>query len=266
MRKTNQKASQVNFDCLNILQLSMLTICTLLSLNLSAGEARRTPAAIEEEVLTLPFEKEVPTMEVLFAEDDAGIMKDMKATVNRWEQTEEFARVWKLESTNLYNTPDSSEKSKYLSKQMFRFADKRLSGEVKNAEEGSTMHKIGKVEKSMKPNASVGVNKYISLKFKARVLQGKAIVEVRNPWIETNATVSASGNTRLQAKKDFKELGLSSGAEYSMSNSEWVAFVDQAITENVKARLSSTQESKEKIFSNDADAKAEITASFPFNL
>lgn len=267
MGMTNQKALKINFDCLKFKQVSMLTICTLvLSFSVCADEARRSPAAIEEEVLTLPFEKEAPILETLFAEDDAGIMKEMKATVDSWEKTEEFARVWSLESTHLYDTPETGHKTKYLSKRMFRYADKRLSGEMKNAEAGSTMHKVSRVEKNLRPNASVPVNKYIALKFKARVLQGKATVEVRNPWIETNATVAANGSTRLVAKKDFKDIGFSSGAEYSFKDSEWIAFMDQAITENVKARLSSTQESNEKIFSNDADAKAEITASFPFNL
>lgn len=270
MGKTNQMALKINFDCLNFKQLSMLTFCTLLSLSVSAKEgakdASRSPAAIEEEVLTLPFEKEPPVLDSLFADDDAGIMKEMKATVNNWEKTEEFARVWNLESTHLYDTPETSDKTKYLSKKMFRYADKRLSGEMKNAESGSTMHKVSKVEKNLRPNASVGLNKYVALKFKARVLQGKATVEVRNPWVETNATVGANGSTRLMAKKDFKEIGFSSGAEYSVKDSEWVAFMDQAISENIKARVSSTQESHENIFSSDADARAEITASFPFNL
>jgi hypothetical protein len=279
MGKTNKKALEFNFDCRKFKHLSMLTLCTLvLSFSVSAKdnkndnkndineELRRSPAAIEEEVLTLPFEKEAPTMDVLFSDDDAGIMKEMKATVDSWEKTEEFASVWSLESTHLYDAPDTHDKTKYLTKKMFRYADKRLSGEMKNAEAGSTMYKVGKAEKSLRPNASVPVNKYIALKFKARVLQGKATVEVRNPWLETNATVSANGSTRLVAKKDFKDIGFSSGAEFSIKESEWIAFMDQAITENIKARISSTQESHEAIFSNGADARAEITASFPFNL
>lgn len=267
MKTTGRHFMNKSRKCLNFRQLYMFIFLTISApMMLQAQELNRAPAAIEEEVLTVPFEKDVPTMEFLFAEDDAGIMKEMKSTLKSWEQTEEFARVWDLESTNLYKTPDNSDKAKYLSKKMFRYADKRLSGEMKNAESGSTLHKMSKVEKNLRPNASVPVNKYIALKFKARVLQGKAIVEVRNPWIETNATVSANGKARLSAKKDFKEIGFTSGAEYSLTDSEFMAYVDQAISSNIKARVSSTAKDNETIFSDDADARAEITASFPFNL
>lgn len=269
MKMTNCKASGINEKCRKFRQLSMFTFFTILSLNVGAEPVQnvsRHPAAVEEEVLTVPFEKEVPTVEFLFAEDDAGIMKEMKATVAQWERTEEFASIWDLESTNLYNTPDSSDKARYLTKRLFRYADKRFSGEMKKAESGSTLHKMSKVERNLRPNASVPVNKYIAIKFKARVLQGKAIVEVRNPWVDTNATIAANGQAKVSAKKDFKEIGLTSGAEFNISDSEWIAYVDQAISENIKARVSSTQESSEGIFSNDADARAEINASFPFNL
>ncbi len=267
MKKTITNSSKIDSHCSTFRQLSMFTVLTLVSLNLSAFDGvSRGPAAIEEEVLTVPFEREVPTVEFLFAEDDAGIMKEMKSTVDGWEKTEEFARVWDLESTHLYNTPETKDKQKYLSKRMMRYADKRFSGELKKAETGSTLHKVSKVEKQLRPSASVPVNKYISLKFKARVLQGKAIIEIRNPWVEANATVSLNGKTRILTKKDFKELGLSSGAEYSITESEWVAFIDQAISSNIKARVSSTQKDDKMMFSDDADARAEIMASFPFNL
>lgn len=267
MKKTNATASKIDVNCSNFRHLSMFMFFTLLSFNLAAKEnIDRRPAAVDEEVLTVPFEKEVPTSEFLFAEDDAGVMKEMKATIKDWEKTEEFAQVWDLESTGLYNTPNEQDKQKYVLKRMMRYADKRFSGEMKKAEIGTTMHKMSKVEKNLRPNASVPVNKYIAFKFKARVLQGKAIVEVRNPWVEANATVSLSGKAKLSTKKDFKELGLTSGAEYSISDSEFMAYVDQAISSNIKARVSSTAKDNQDIFSDDADARAEIMASFPFNL
>lgn len=267
MNKINSKIFKCDRDCSFFRQLSMLSIFTVLSFSVSvASEQRREPAAVEEEVLTIPFEKEQPVMEYIFAEDDAGILKEMRGNVDAWEKTEEYAKVWNLESTGLYNTPETSDKGKYLAKRVMRYADKRFSGEMKKAEAGSTFYKVSKVEKQLRPNASVPVNKYIAIKFKARVLQGKAIVEVRNPWIDANATVSANGKAKILTKKDFKELGLSSGAEYSINDSEWVAYVDQAISANIKARVSSTQKNNDMMFSDDADARAEINASFPFNL
>jgi hypothetical protein len=221
----------------------------------------RKPAAIEEEVLTVPLSNNDSffTNENIFAEDDAGVMKDMKASFHGWEATEEYSKTWGLESTGLYKTPTTSQKSKYLSKKMLRYVDKRLSGEMKKADEGSTLHKVGKVEKNLRPNASVNVSKNFGFKFKARVLQGKAIVEVKNPWIECNATVSANGKARLITRKDFKELGMATGAEYSVNDAQILTYIDQQVTNNIKARVSNTS-------GNDADSRVEMWASFPFNL
>ncbi len=220
----------------------------------------RKPAAVEEEVLTVPLnEDSIFTNAHIFAEDDAGVMKDMKDSLHSWEKTEEYARLWDIKSTGLYNTPTSSEKGKYISKKMLRYADKRLSGEMKNASEGTTLHKMKTVEKNLRPNAAVNVTKNFGFKFKARVLQGKAIVEVKNPWVECNATISANGKARVITRKEFKELGLASGAEYSVNDSEFLTYVDQQLTDNIKARVSNTNGATD-------ESRAELTASFPFNL
>lgn len=256
--------------CPDFRHLSLFTILTLVSVTAFGFEVNknrlvspnRAPAsAFEEEVLTVPLEQKT-TVKSVFAEDDAGVMKGMRDTLSAWDDTEEFGKKWHLESTFLYKTPTTSEKSKYLSKNLLRYTDKRLAGEMKNAEEGSTLQKVANAEKSLRPNASVPVTKYISLKFKARVLQGKAIMEVRNPWLECSATVKANGKAKVLTKKDFNQLGTSTGVEYDVNESQWVAFVDQEITKNIKARVSSTTQPN----GNDADKRVEMNASFPFNL
>lgn len=221
----------------------------------------RKPAAVDEEVLTVPLTDDDSffTNDNMFAEDDAGVMKDMKATMSGWEATEEYARLWHLQDTGLYNTPTTSQKSKYLSKKILRYADKRFSGEMKKAGEGSTLHSMSKVEKNLRPNAAVNVSKNFGFKFKARVLQGKAIVDVKNPWIECNATVAANGKAKLITRKEFKEVGLASGAEYSLNDSQFLTYIDQQVTDNVKARVSNTS-------GVNADSRLEMMASFPFNL
>ena len=254
--------------CLNFRQMSMLVFCTVFTFSTYALEINhriatsRTPAsAFEEEVLTVPLSKK-EFVQSLFVEDDAGVMKEMHDSLESWGKREEYAKNWNLTSTNLYNTPSTKQKGQFISKNLLRYADKRLAGEMKNAEEGSTLHSVGKVEKSLRPNASVPVSKYISLKFRARVLQGKGIVEVKNPWVDCSATVGANGKTRVLTKKDFAELGMSTGFEYKVNESQFVTYLDQQITDNIKARVSSTSRGP----ANDADNRVEMTASFPFNL
>lgn len=247
--------------CLKLRQ-SVCVLLAIVAFEVKAADLKkmsRKPAAVEEEVLTVPLnEDSFFTNNNMFAEDDAGIMKDMKTSLSGWEKTEEYARLWDLESTGVYTTPTTSQKTKYISKKMLRYADKRLSGEMKKADEGSTLHKMSTVEKKLRPNASVSVSKNFAFKFKARVLQGKAIMEVKNPWVECATQLSANGKAKVITRKEFKSLGLASGAEYSLNDSQLLTYIDQQITENVKARLSNTS-------GNDADSKLEMTASFPFN-
>jgi len=255
-------------NCLNFRQVSVLVFYTLFSLSSNAFEishrviTSRAPAsAFEEEVLTIPLAKK-EFVQSLFTEDDAGVMKEMHDSLEGWSTKEDYAKNWNLTSTRLYGTPSTKQKAQFISKNLLRYADKRLAGEMKNAEEGSTLHSMGQVEKSLRPNASVPVSKYVSIKFKARVLQGKAIMEVKNPWVECSATVGANGKTRVLTKKDFAELGLSTGFEYKVNESQTVAYLDQQITDNIKARVSTTSRGP----ANDADNRVEMTASFPFNL
>lgn len=266
MKTLNLKMKLGTFKCLQFRHLSILMILSLLSGSAFSLEYKvatsRTPAsAFDEEVLTVPLEQKI-MIQSLLAEDDAGVMRGMRDTLSSWQDTEDYSRKWDLGSTHLYGTPTIKEKRIFITKNLMRYADKRFAGEMKNAEEGSTLYSVGTVEKSLRVNASVPVTKYISFKFKARVLQGKIVVDVRNPWIECSATLKVNGKAKILTKKEFNQMGTSSGLEYSLNESQWVAFVDQEISKNIKARLSSTSTSP----GLDADKKVELNASFPFNL
>jgi hypothetical protein len=267
MKTMIMKSKKNLHNCLTFRQ-SLCALFACISFSLSATEIKkesntlsRKPAAVEEEVLTVPLsmDKGFFTNDNIFAEDDAGVMKDMKASLGAWEAAEEYARVWDLEDTGMYETPTTTQKGQYIAKKMLRYADKRFAGEMKKANEGSALYSMSRVEKNLRPNASVNVSKNFGLKFKARVLQGKVVVDVKNPWIECNATVAANGKAKLITRKEFKDAGLASGAEYSVNDSSLLTYIDQQVTDNVKARISNTN-------GVDADSRLEMMASFPFNL
>lgn len=265
--KTSQSNVKANNNCQFFKQLMVVSFLTMtFSISAQAQSlVSRKIANFEEEVITVPLSRETFSNEVLFADDDAGILREMRDNISSWEKTDEYAKTWDLKSTGLHNTPTTEAKRAYISKRLLRYADKRLSGEMKNADEGSTLHKMKKVEKQLRPNATINVSKNFGLKFKARVLQGKAMVEVKNPWVDCDATVTASGKAKVITKKNFKDLGMTSGAEYSVNDSTFVAYVDQELTKNIRARVSSTQTGNTNVFADDADARIEMTASFPFN-
>lgn len=225
----------------------------------------RMPATFVEEVMIVPLVDYTFSNENLFPEDDAGILKNVREKISSWEESEEFAQRWNLESTGIYKTPPRHDKQKFVTSKFLRYADKRLSGEMKKAEEGSTLYRVGKIEKNLRPNTQVPINKYVSLKFKARVLQGKAIVEVKNPWVEFYATAAVNRRARIVGRKEVKNTGISTGVEYGIDDEQTLAYVDQQITKEIKARISSSRYGNTNIFGNDADRKVEVVASFPFN-
>lgn len=222
----------------------------------------RSPAsAFDEDVLVVPLVEQRISIQTIFAEDDAGVMKGMKDQLNSWDAIESYSQKWNLGSTNLYKTPSTKEKTHYITGNLLKYTDKRLAGEIKNSEEGSALHSVAKIEKTLRPNATVGVSKLITIKFNARVLEGKATMEIRNPWIECNTIVNINGKVKVLTKKDYAQLGTSAGLEYAVNESQLVAFVNQEITQNIKAKLSSTSRTND-----DADKRLEMMATFPFNL
>jgi hypothetical protein len=255
-------------DCKKFLHVSMFSLLTLLlCTNLYAKTTHRKPASAvpDEEVLTAPYEQKV-LMQQIFAEDDAGVMRGIRNSLESYQQTEDYAKLWNLQSTGLYNTPSLEQKKYMITSNVLTYADKRLAGEIRNAEEGSGLQSIGKAEKALRPNAEVGISKSVSVKFKARVLQGKILMEVKNPVVEFESSVNARGKLHVISKKEFRSIGFTAGAEFRVSEGESVIFADQALTQNIKARVSSNQVNHQKAFSNDADKRLEMMAYFPFNL
>lgn len=246
--------------------LSFTSFCFSSSAHELMSKQSRKIASVEEEVLTVPVTKSTFSKEVIFQEDDSGVMKGMKEDLYEWEKRREFAELWDLEGIQFYEAPTANDQKKYLGKKVLRYLDRRLNGEMKKAQEGSTLHSIRTVEKSLRPDATVAMTKNFSVKFKFRALQGKLITDFRNPWVESNLTLGANGKVKFITKKHFKELGLTGGTELSVTESTLLAYIDQEFTQNIKGRVSTYQENGMNIFGNDADTRVEIVASFPFNM
>jgi hypothetical protein len=91
-------------------------------------------------------------------------------------------------------------------------------------------------------------------------------MEVKNPIIDFSTNLSANGKVRVITAKEFKELGFKTGAEFKINEGDSIIYAYQELTKNIKARISSNQTNRQKLFANDADKKLEMIASFPFNL
>lgn len=237
----------------------------------------------DDEIQPLPLESKSWTQQIL-VEDDAGVLKGVQKDISAWQEKQDYARAWNLESTGVYDVDSVDEKKAYLQKMILKYADKRLSGEVKKAEEGSALHTVGQAQKALKPNAEAALTENFKLKFKARVLQGKAIMEVKNPYVDYSTTTNLKGDVDMNAAKEFKEVGVKTAAhykatednlkvnmiksfedlnlqasiDYEVSDENWTASLQRPIYKQLIGRVSSTQSEKEMILGDESEQRMEV--------
>jgi hypothetical protein len=229
------------------------------------AEITRAPANFipDDEIAPAPLKQKIWLQTLLIA-DDAGVLDGMKNEIAAWEELREWRDLWDLESTGLYHVPSAQEKKSWFERMLLKYADKRLAGEVRNAEEGSTLHQVGQVQKALKPKAEVAISENIKVKIRGKVLQGLVVFNVQNPWVDSYANVSIEGNVDVHINKKLNDLGLDTGIDYNVNARTWSARVDRRISSEVTARVSSHQRDDKMVFTESADNRVEFYYRLPF--
>jgi hypothetical protein len=246
-------------------QTALFLILLIPTLALAQGN-KRAPAHFvpNDDVDPQPIVENRLWLQDIFTKDDEGHLDATRNQISEWKNTEEYAQNWNVKSTGLYNTPDEKEKKSYFNRQILKYADKRLAGEVKNSEEGSVLQTVGQAQKALAPSTQVGVSQNVKIKFRARVLQGKAMMTIENPYIDHETEVRASGSVNMKTEKNLKSIGLLAGVDYAVTEKTWTARFDKKITERISARISSIQTDKTMAFSADSDRIVQVMYSLPF--
>lgn len=227
----------------------------------------RTPQSfiVDTDYFLAPAPSNTSILAEVFVEDDAGVLRSMRENYDRLIERDEYVSNWNLGSTGLYKYSTQEDRVNYFNRHILKYLDKRVSGEVKKAEEGSTMASIGAVQNALKPNTNVAVSENIKIKFKAQVLQGYADINVINPYVHYSTSVNLAGEVRMNFKKEFKETRSVASVEYNVSEENYVAQVDQELTQKWSARISSTQTDNYGIFTESSNSKFQLIYSTPFN-
>jgi hypothetical protein len=247
------------------LKTALFLILLIPTLVLAQG-TKRAPAHFvpNDDVEPQPIVQNHIWLQDVFVKDDEGHLDATRNQIAEWSEKEEYAKNWNVKSTGLYNTPEEKEKKSYFNRQMLKYADKRLAGEVKNSEEGSVMQSVGQAQKALAPSAQVGISKNVKVKFRARVLQGKASMAIENPYLDHETEVKTSGSVNMKTEKNLKSIGLLAGVDYAVTEKTWTARFDKTITERISARVSSSQTDKSMAFSADSDRIVQVMYSLPF--
>lgn len=216
-----------------------------------------------DEVITVPISEKKWIDEVM-AEDDDGVLKSMQNQFTFWQEQEEYGQRWNLTSTGITHEATHKEKKSYLARNSLKYLDRRVSGEAKRADKNSAIAKVGQMQTALAPNSQVQMSENIRVKFKARLLQGKAMMDVDNPYFFMETTLSANGKLNLEMNKEMKDVGVKTQVNYDISAKQWVAMVNKSITETLSGRVSSTQADKSMMFTDESDRRYELLYSRPF--
>ncbi len=220
----------------------------------SRGPASTVP---RDDIQPEPITQEI-WLNNVWVEDSAGVMNQIKNEFSNWEKIEEYRRNWDIESTGLYETPDRGSKRNFFSKMMFRYLDKRVSGELKNAEEGSALQKVRSVKQALKPNTTASISNNIKLKFRAKLLRMRAYMKIVNPWVNAETEFNVNGRVFSRLQKRFESLGVDTRFEYRLHDNDYTASVSKPLGNNITAVVSSTQSASKVAFMGDADSTFQL--------
>ena len=218
----------------------------------------REPDSVPDEGFEAPPPRKKHWVARIFVEDNAGVMKSIKSNIKKWEELEEYGRHWNLYSSGLYQVPGRDYKKRYLRKKLLKYVDKRLSGEIKRAEEGSTLKSIQRAHAALKPSAKAQLTESIKIRLKARLLQGEAIFFVENPYADLQTRFQLNGSTNLNIRRSISSLNITTSVDYRINEGQWQACIDRPLNKSLKARISSTQSDKDMIFSGRSEQKLEL--------
>jgi hypothetical protein len=230
-----------------------LTFATfnILSHESNKKKATRGPASAvpRDDMEAMPLESGM-WLSSVWVEDRAGVMNGMAHQLQEWERMEEYRRNWDIESTTLYNTPDREQKKAWFNRMLLRYADKRLGGELRNAEEGSTLQRIRTAKAALRPDTEASISENVKIKFKARVLQLRGIMRIINPWVESETSFDVQGRIHSRLAKNFEDLGIRTEVNYWVHEDFYNATISKPLGNNVTAVLSSAQGPNEIAFAD----------------
>jgi hypothetical protein len=216
-----------------------------------------------DDVIVAPDPKKHWLQEII-VEDDKGVLVSMRDQVNEWSKLENYLETWHLEDSGVAYTTNYEDKVKFLKRHSLKYLDKLLTGEIKTAKKGSTLHTVGTVQQALKPESDVQISDEYKLKFRAKVLQGEATLLLENPYVESEAKLYSNGEVNLYVSKQIVQLGMGTHLDYNMTKSEYTTYVDKSINDYWSTRLTSIQSDQNVAFSGQSNRILSIQFNSPF--
>lgn len=254
----------------------------------------RVPASstYRQNMIDAPPAMPTPIINRLLMEDEKGVLRSVRENTERWNNQEQMAENWNMESSGLYDTPSDEEKGLYYKKSFLKYLEKRFLGEVKrqgktvftptkpsyeerrqqqngqdkNGEDERTeaQKSVSNIKKVLGPTASSDITKNTKLKMRLRPLQGRVFFVLQNPYADTEVRLSAKKEAVMNVNKNFEKVGLGTSVNYQMTQKVWSTQINKTITETVSAQISSSQKASEMAFSGSSAKVFQVVYNLPF--
>ena len=197
----------------------------------------------------------------LLIEDDEGVLQKIKMMTSRWEEEQSFIEFWNLEDARIHAPLPLDEKKRFLEKSIVHYIDRRISGEIKKSHKRSTLRKVERLRKNLKPQTKFTFGQNYRIRVRSKVLRGLIHMKFENPYIDESlikfrvfnkATIwkreSLGGEMKLHLKHRFDKSGpYSSQVEYGLNRESWRWEVRRELREvnpHIILRIQAVQEDR----------------------
>lgn len=217
----------------------------------------------------VPYENKTFWSE-LVVPDRKGVLRRIQEQMTLWQEDDFFIEYWDLADTGLYQVDVETRKG-FLARQGLRYVDKRLTGQIKRAEEGSTLAAIGKAKNALSPKTTVGLGKDLKFKFSAKVLRGLMLMRLKNPYIddvvvEYKALDSLAlwdpdnypNEAKIHMRENFRGIKAYAIIEYKFFDEEFRWEFAKGLTRRLFLAVITEQTNRDLPFSGGANKIAEL--------
>lgn len=226
--------------------------------------APRNPASFvsTDEVIVVPRSQE-SWYDGAIVDDDAGVLNSMRVDIRRWQEQDNYVRQWGLQNTGMYTQTTREQKQARISRDLLIYTDKRLTGEIKRAEKGSNLHRVGQVQSALQPNTTVSIFDGYAIKFQVRAIQTKATIYFKNPYVDTHLDMTLGGRREFVTEKKW-DFGLRTAINMRIEQNYYFTTIEQRLTDTITASLVSQQSMNEPAFSSQSDRRIQLNYFRPF--
>lgn len=228
----------------------------------------RAPASYipDDDVIIKPIDNQLSFYQQYVASDKSRDVINSRNQIKIWNDNQAFADQYGLDSTltgSSYFVPSADEKFEYFKDKYMRYLRRKGEQPFKDMPKGwyqdyrasNEVDNIDEMEEHFKKTSRKGLSgqalpdslkqKEVSLWkkhkfiFQPRLEQGLVVVGIKGPFAYARAWVGVNGETEVNVKHEFDSIGLRVMYNYYVHSGKYFTSVDQRLTDNLYARVTS---------------------------